>query len=320
MACSTREYAMSEVFRPTPPRAYGEVIEVVPPPEYALQKLHAPAKRLGVSRIPMAALILLAPIVVFGIFGPLLMPHDPTMIDPAKALRPPAFAGGTWAYPLGTDHTGRDLLSRLIDGARNSLAVAFFGVALAGAFGTAIGVTAGFLRGAADEVLMRLVDMQLAIPTILLAVLLAAVIGGGLTTVIVSLMVTFWGTYARVVRGETLVLMQRDYVALARVAGASRWRIVRYHVLPNLLSMVVILATLQLGAAVGLEAALTFLGLGIQPPASAWGLMIADGKMYMSQAWWIPTIPGVAIVVTVFGANLLGDWVRDRLDPRVSRL
>ena len=150
--------------------------------------------------------------------------------------------------------------------------------------------------------------------------LLAAVIGGGLTTVIATLMITFWSTYARVVRGETMSQMQRDYVALARVAGASQWRILYRHVFPNLMSPVVVLATLQLGAAVGLEAALTFLGLGIQPPASAWGLMISDGRLFMSQAWWIPTVPGIAIVMTVLGANLLGDWLRDKLDPRLRQL
>lgn len=312
---------MSELSSLNTPLGRGEIVRVVPAPEeMKAVAVTARKKRRSVRRVPVLALVLLAPILVFGFFGIFLMPHDPTMISPVNALQPPVFAGGTWAYPLGTDHTGRDLLSRLIDGARNSLAVAFFGVALAGAFGTAIGLTAGYFRGAVDELLMRLVDMQLAIPTILLAVLLAAVIGGGLTTVIASLMVTFWATYARVVRGETLILMQRDYVALARVAGASRWRIVRFHVLPNLLSVVVVLATLQLGAAVGLEAALTFLGLGIQPPASAWGLMISDGKLYMSQGWWIPTVPGIAIVMTVLGSNLLGDWLRDRLDPRLSQL
>jgi len=311
---------MSEMSSLNTPLDSGEIVKIVPAPAEMQVDSAAPRKKRAVRRVPVLPLLLLAPILIFGFFGSFLMPHDPTMIDPAHALQPPVFAGGTWLYPLGTDHTGRDLLSRLIDGARNSLAVAFFGVALAGAFGTLIGLTAGYFRGAVEELLMRLVDMQLAIPTILLAVLLAAVIGGGLTTVIASLMITFWAGYARIVRGETLSLMQRDYIALARVAGASRWRIVRLHVLPNLLSVVVVLATLQLGAAVGLEAALTFLGLGIQPPASAWGLMISDGKLYMSQAWWIPTIPGIAIVMTVLGSNLFGDWLRDRLDPRLSQL
>jgi len=296
------------------------IVSVAPAPPEAAGDETLRRRGRAVPRVPVAALLLLAPLVVFGLVGVTLVPHDPGAIRPAAALAPPAFAGGSWQYPLGTDHTGRDILSRLIDGARNSLLVALFGVGLAGVFGTAIGMTAGYLRGLADEVLMRLVDVQLALPPILLAVLLAGAIGGGLTTVIVTLMLTFWPTYARLVRGGTLAQMQCDYVALARIAGAGRWRILRRHVLPNVASAVLVLGTLQLGAAVGVEAALTFLGLGIQPPASAWGLMIADGRLFMSQAWWIPTMPGIAIVMAVLGANLLGDWLRDRLDPRLRQL
>lgn len=296
------------------------VVAIVPTPAHGPAPIGERRNRRGVRRAPWLALILLTPLLVFGVLNKSLAPHDPRTINPSAALSPPAFAGGSWAHPLGTDHTGRDVLSRVIDGARNSLLVAIFGVALAGLFGTAVGMIAGYARGATEEVLMRIVDMQLAIPPILLAVLLAAVIGGGLATVIVTLTVTFWSTYARIVRGETLSIMQREFIALARVAGAGRWWIMRKHVLPNLLSPVVVLATLQLGAAVGLEAALTFLGLGIQPPASAWGLMISDGRLFMSQAWWIPTIPGIAIVMTVLGSNLLGDWLRDRLDPRLRQL
>jgi len=295
------------------------IVSVEPAPS-ALLDSASRARPYRMKRYPFLALVLLAPLILFGLFGPQLNLHNPAAIDPANALLPPAFAGGDWQYALGTDHMGRDILSRVIDGARSSLIVALFGVALAGMIGTLVGMMAGFFGGRTDEVLMRLVDIQLAIPPILLAVLLAAVIGGGLTTVVATLTITFWSTYARIVRGETLSLMQRDFIALARVAGASRSRIMFRHVLPNLLSSVVVLATLQLGAAVGLEAALSFLGLGIQPPESAWGLMIADGRLYMSQAWWIPTLPGLAIVMTVMGANMLGDWTRDWLDPGLRRL
>lgn len=310
---------MTEPTDRTVPRADDSIAVVLPAPA---EDRPAAGRGRGraVPRVPRLALLLLAPLLLFGLFGDVLEPHDPRAIAPASALRPPVFAGGGWDHPLGTDHTGRDVLSRVIDGARNSLLVALFGVVLAGLFGTAVGMLAGYVRGATEEVLMRIVDMQLAIPPILLAVLLAAVIGGGLATVIATLTVTFWSTYARIVRGETLGIMQRDFIALARVAGAGRWWIMRRHVLPNLMSPVVVLATLQLGAAVGLEAALTFLGLGIQPPASAWGLMISDGRLFMAQAWWIPTVPGIAIVMTVLGSNLLGDWLRDRLDPRLRQL
>lgn len=295
------------------------IVSIVEAPA-ALPPTSVTPRRQGTAHVPWLALTLLLPLLLFGTCGTLLTPHEPGAINPAHALAPPVFLGGDWHYPLGTDNMGRDLLSRVIDGSSSSLLVALFGVALAGLFGTAVGMCAGFFGGIIDEILMRLVDIQLAIPPILLAVLLAAVVDGGLTTVVATLTITFWSTYARLVRGETVGLMHRDFVALAKVAGASRSRIMLRHVLPNLFSTVLVLATLQLGAAVGLEAALSFLGLGIQPPHAAWGLMIADGRLYMSQAWWIPTVPGIAIVMTVLGANLLGDWVRDRLDPGLRQL
>jgi peptide/nickel transport system permease protein len=298
------------------------VVSVTPQPDAAGEPARsAPLRRRSrTGRVLGLALLMLAPLLLFGLLGPWLAPQDPNAITPSRALMPPVGFGGSFEHLLGTDHMGRDVLSRLIDGARASLIVAFFGVALAGAIGIAVGLIAGAARGWIDEALMRIVDMQLTIPPILLAVLLAGVIGGGLATVVATLSVTFWPTYARVVRAETLVQMQRDHVALARIAGASGFRILRCHVLPHVLSSVVVLGTLQLGAAVGLEAALTFLGLGVQPPASAWGLMISEGKLYMTRAWWLPTVPGIAIVLTVLGANLLGDWLRDRLDPRLRQL
>jgi peptide/nickel transport system permease protein len=161
--------------------------------------------------------------------------------------------------------------------------------------------------------------MQLAVPPILLAVLLAGALGGGLRTLIATIAVSFWPTYARIVRGETIGLMQRDFVQLAVVAGAGRFRIARRHLLPNMLSSIVVLATLQLGAAVGVESALSFLGLGVRAPDTSWGLMIADGRGYLDTAWWVATFPGVAIALTVLGANLLGDWLRDALDPTMRR-
>lgn len=296
------------------------IVSSTPLPEAAAAPNPHRRPRSRAGRVLALALLMLAPLLLFGLVGDWLEPHEPNDIAPAHALQPPLLFGGSAGHLLGTDHMGRDVLSRLIDGARSSLIVAFFGVALAGAAGIAVGMVAGYARGWIDEALMRVVDMQLTIPPILLAVLLAGVIGGGLTTVVATLSVTFWPTYARVVRAETLVQMQRDHVALARIAGASGWRILRCHVLPHVLSSVVVLGTLQLGAAVGLEAALTFLGLGVQPPASAWGLMISEGKLYMTRAWWLPTVPGIAIVMTVLGANLLGDWLRDRLDPRLRQL
>ena len=274
-----------------------------------------------VRKIPVVPILLLLPVVVCGIFGPLFYPHDPTVMKLSMALNPPAWvSGGDWSYFLGTDHMGRDLLSRLIEGARASLIVAVFGVGFAGIFGVAMGMIAGYLEGTIDNVIMRIVDTQMSIPAILLIILLAAVLGGGLVTIIISVSLVFWTTYARVVRGETLSIKQRDFVALAKVRGCGNIRILQKHIFPNLVNTVMVLATLQLGRAIIIEASITFLGLGIQPPATAWGLVISDGRIYMSTAWWIPTFAGGAIMITVLGANLLGDWLRDKLDPRLRQV
>ncbi len=266
------------------------------------------------NRYPLFPALLLTPLVVFGAFGWAIAPGASTRFDLDASLMPPF---RSWSHPLGTDPFGRDVLSRLIEGARFTLIVALVGVAIAGSVGVLVGVVAGHLGGLADDVLMRIVDMQLAVPPILLALLIAGVLDGGLVAVIATVGVAFWPAYARVVRGETLGLMHRGFVALAVVGGASRLRIIRKHLLPNLLTYVVVLASLQLGAAVGLESALSFLGLGVRLPDTTWGLMIADGQGYLDTAWWVATFPGIAIAVTVLGANLLGDWVRDRLDPRL---
>lgn len=275
----------------------------------------APRRRFW-RRYPVVPLLLLAPLLVFGTVGWMLGTSQSTTIDLGATLVPPL---ESWSHPLGTDPYGRDVLGRIVEGAHYTLVVAVVGVALAGIVGVLVGVAAGHLGGHVDNVLMRIVDMQLAVPAILLALLIAGVFHGGFLAVVATIGVAFWCTYARVVRGDTLGLMHRDFIALAVVGGASRWRIVRRHLLPNLVPVVLVLATLQLGAAVGLESALSFLGLGIQPPATTWGLMIADGQAYLDTAWWVATFPGIAIALTVLGANLLGDWLRDRLDPTLGR-
>jgi peptide/nickel transport system permease protein len=167
---------------------------------------------------------------------------------------------------------------------------------------------------------MRIVDMWMSIPPILFIILLSAVLGGGLSTIIIGITVVFWTSYARIIRGETLSVMQREYISLARVTGCSNFRILARHVLPNIANTVMVLATLQIGSAIIIEAGITFLGMGIQPPNTAWGLIIADGRSYMSTAWWIPTFAGLSIMVTVMGANLFGDWLRDKLDPKLRQI
>jgi peptide/nickel transport system permease protein len=273
------------------------------------------------KRLPLIPVLFLLPLIIFGIFGNFIAPHDPYLIQPALKLIPPVWTdGGNLTYLLGTDHMGRDVLSRIIVGARSTLIVSLCGVAVAGFIGVLLGMIGGYSQGLLDNLLMRITDMQMAIPPILLALLLSAVMHGGLTTIIIVIAVTFWAPYARVIRGETISFKQRDFVALARVAGCSSGRILAKHIFPNIISTITVLVTLQLGSAIMVESALTFLGVGLQPPAVAWGLMIADGRIYIATAWWIPIFAGLAIMITVLGANLLGDWLRDTLDPRLRQL
>ncbi len=275
----------------------------------------------SLRRFPWIPVLLLAPVVICGIAGPLLYPHDPTVVNLLAPRKPPAWlAGGDPAFLLGTDHFGRDLLSRLIEGARVTLMVAVLGVVVAAVIGITAGMVAGYFGGWIDNVVMRIVDVKMSIPTILLTILIGSAFGGGLVTIICSIIFVFWADYARVIRGETLSLRERGYVALAKVANCSHVRILLRHILPNLFATCMVLFSLQLGRALIVEAAITFIGLGIQPPASAWGLLIAEGRNYLATAWWIPTFAGLAITMTVLGTNLLGDWLRDALDPKLRQL
>jgi peptide/nickel transport system permease protein len=212
------------------------------------------------------------------------------------------------------------VFSKIVAGAHASLIAASAGVFFAGILGIFLGMVAGYLGGWIDDVIMRIVDIQMSIPAILLTILISAALGGGLVTVTICIALVFWTQYARVIRGETLSIREREFVALARIAGCGHGRMLMKHILPNLVGTCTVVASLQLGRAIIIEASITFLGLGIQPPETAWGLMMAEGRMYLSTAWWLPTFAGLAIVMTVLGANTLGDWLRDRLDPRLRQL
>jgi peptide/nickel transport system permease protein len=276
--------------------------------------------RAKVRRLPILQVLLLLPIVLFGIFGSFFYTHDPVNMNPAVSLHPPYLFGGEISYFLGTDHLGRDVFSKIVAGAQASLIAAAAGVFFAGIIGVLLGMMAGYFGGWTDEIIMRIVDIQMSIPVILLTILISAALGGGLTTVTICIALVFWTQYARVIRGETLSIREREYVALARIAGCGPGRMLIKHILPNLVSTSTVVASLQLGRAIIIEASITFLGLGIQPPKTAWGLMMAEGRLYLSTAWWLPTFAGLAIVITVLGANLMGDWVRDRLDPKLRQL
>lgn len=269
--------------------------------------------------LPLAILILF--LLVPAIFAAQVAPHDPLKGSLSKRLTPPVWAqGGTWEYPLGTDKLGRDILSRIIYGARFSLLVSLVAIFVGGSVGTALGVISGYFGGKLDALIMRMVDISLALPTILLALVLVAAVGPSFGTVITVIAVLLWARYARLSRGETLSIKERDFIARARVAGASHARIMLRYIFPNVVNSLIVLATLQVGAVILLEATLSFLGVGIPRPTPTWGVMIADGRELIVTAWWVAMFPGLAIMLTALSLNLLGDWLRDHLDPKLRNV
>ena len=295
-------------------------LDVSPPPTFAGRAM---SFVLRARSLPKAAtLMLLFVLVIPAAFAALIAPHDPLV--PPDGLRgrlePPVFAGGTWRFPLGSDQTGKDVLSRVIYGSRVSIAIAATGIAISGTIGTALGLIAGYYRGIIEAIIMRLVDISFSIPPVLLALALAVILEPGFRTVLIVVGAQLWSVYARQVRGDTLGVMQQDYIMRAKVAGSSDIRILFKHILPNITNTLIVLATLQVGFIILLEAGLSFLGVGLNPPTPSWGLMVADGRVLIVAAWWVALWPGLAIMFTVFGFNLLGDWLRDRLDPRLRQI
>ena len=274
----------------------------------------------GKRRVPIAAMILLAPLVIFGIFGSVIAPHETMIIDSPNALRPPAWMdGGSWSYLLGTDKFGRDLLSVLIVGARTSLIVCIVGVLFAGIIGVVLGLLAGYFGKWVDNVIMRVVDIVMSIPGILFMLLLAAALGPGIKTIIISMGLLMWCGYTRVMRGEVLSVKEREFVSMAKVMGVSRPRILWRHILPSVGSTVIVMASLQAGGAIMMEGGLSFLGLGVQPPYTTWGRIIAENRNVMTTAWWVPVFAGLLMIMAIWGFNVLGDWLRDVLDPKQRR-
>ena len=272
-------------------------------------------------KAPLLPLAILAGVVLSAIFAPVIAPHDYAKYDLTLSLKPPFWqAGGDASYILGTDQMGRDILSRLIWGSRVSLMVGFMGIGVASSAGTVLGLISGYFGGWADTIIMRLVDIKMSVPSILLALVLCVTFGPGLGTVIAVIGIVYWVYYARLVRGETLTIRERDFVAIAKVVGSSRTTILLKHILPNVMNSLVVLITLQLGTVIIFEATLSFLGVGIQPPTPAWGSMLADGRVYLIVSWWIAMFPGIAIMLTVLACNLTGDWLRDTLDPKRRQL
>jgi len=272
-------------------------------------------------RLPLFSLAMIALFVVAALVAPLLSLPDPTAQSLRARFTPPAWVdGGSREHLLGTDRLGRDLLSRIVWGARVSLAAGVVTVLLASAFGAAVGLAAGYYGGRVDATLMRITDATLSFPVILLALILAVTVGPSFTNVVIAIAVILWARYARVIRGQVLTLMRLDFVAQARLAGAGAWRIITRHLLPNTLGTLLVLVTLQIGYVIIVEASLSFLGAGIPPPTPAWGSMIAEGRDVVTRAWWVSLFPGLAILLVVLAFNLLGDWLRDTFDPKLRQL
>ncbi len=278
-------------------------------------------RRLAWRGVPWLALFVLGLVLACAAAGDWIAPFDPNDMDLGAAFQPPAWqAGGGWDHLLGTDNLGHDILSRIVAGSRVSVVVAFYAIVLSGALGALAGMVAGFFGGWVDAVISRLVEVQMAIPSVALALILAAALSPGLPAVVTVIVLTYWTWYARIIRGEVLSLRRRDYVLLAQVAGVGTGTVFRRHLLPNIGNTLLVLGSLQVGQVILFEAALSFLGLGIQQPDVSWGLMLSDARQYISNAPWAITLPGVAIMLTCLAANLVGDWIRDRLDPRLRQL
>ena len=279
----------------------------------------APTKPARSSNIPWAALpflIIITAMVLLALAAPLVAPVDPNTQNLLARLKAPGTVSRGVTYILGSDELGRDVLSRLIYGARISLFVAFSSVLLSGTLGSILGMIAAFYRGWVEIVIMRLVDIVLSVPAILFAIITVAVMGPGLVNVVIVLALTRWPRYARVAYGQTLSVANMPYVRLSHFMGASWLRLLGLHVLPNIAGSLAVVATLEFGLMVLFEAGLSFLGLGVQPPTASWGAMLSTGRNYVATAWWIATFPGLALFLLVLSINLIGDHVRDRLDPK----
>jgi peptide/nickel transport system permease protein len=255
-----------------------------------------------------------------ALFAQWIAPMDPGQASLKTRLTAPSWADSTGqsTFPLGTDQLGRDLLSRIIYGAKISLLVGFFGVLISMVIGVILGLVSGFFGKWLDDLIMRVADIQLAFPFILFAIIVMSVLGTGIWKIVIILGVTYWVGFARLIRGQVIALKELEYIHAAKAIGGTSFRIITRHIFPNVMSSILVLSTLYIAEFILLEASLTFLGLGVDPTIPSWGGMLADSRNYISSAWWTATFPGVAIMLTVFGFNLLGDWLRDKLDPNLK--
>jgi peptide/nickel transport system permease protein len=303
----------------TPSTAATDVVPLAPPRPWAEREWVSLLRRLVRRRTALFGMLVVLVVLLAAALAPLVAPFDPLEQDIGQRLREPGWQDAQGrVHPLGTDHLGRDILSRIIFGSRIALVVGLAAVVISGVLGMLIGLVAGYFGGRLDDFLMRLADVQLAFPFILLAIAVIGVLGPSLRNIIIVIGVSSWVVYARVVRGEVLSIREREYVHAAVALGSRHWRVLASHVLPNTFTPWLVVATLDMARVIVIESALSFLGLGVQPPTPTWGGMLADGRVYLSTAWWLATFPGLAILVTVLGINLFGDGLRDTLDPRLK--
>jgi ABC-type dipeptide/oligopeptide/nickel transport system permease subunit len=300
------------------PAAEGEA--VAGPPLAMASPWRRFREELAASPKGITGLAIVGLILVVAALAPAIAPHDPAAQLTEMRFAPPAWAGGSWSYLLGGDSLGRDIFSRVVVGTRASIAIGFLVVAAAMIVGSLLGAIAGYAGGLADTAIMRVVDFQLSFPFILIAIVFLAILGPGFWSTTVALMVGIWVNYARLVRGEALKLREMEYILAARCIGVSDGAILLRHILPNVLPTIIVMATLDVAWVIIFEAALSFLGLGVQPPVPSWGVMISEGRNYLHESQWMTLGPGLAILLTSIGINLLGDFLRDTYDPRLARL
>jgi len=296
--------------------------EIIGLPPLSPSRVSSRLSFLRLKDFPLIPALILGGVALVAIFANLLAPHNPEIGSLTARFKPPFWqTGGTTKYLLGTDQLGRDVLSRLIFGARVSMVVGFTAVIFAGTVGTTLGIISGYLGGWVDQVIMRVTDAWLALPALMFAIFLAAIVGPSMWNIVIILGLVYWTRYARVIRGEVLSLKEREFVRLAIVAGCSKWTIMYRHILPNVINSAIVIGTLMLGVVIITEASLSFLGVGVPPPEAAWGLMLSDGRQsLMVGRWWLSVLPGLCIMLMVLSANVLGDWLRVKLDPQLRQL
>jgi len=263
------------------------------------------------SKRGLIGCVIVLSVLVVAITAPWFSPFDPLKQDLNLRLKPPAFKGADGIHWLGTDHLGRDIVSRIIYGSRVSLIISLCAVSIAASLGIVIGLITGFFRGRIDSIFMCLADIQLAFPFILLIIAVVSVLGPSMRNIIITLGITGWVVYARIVRSEVLSLREREFITAARALGCGNFKMIFFHLLPNVAASCIVIVTLEIARMIMVESGLSFLGLGIQPPTPCWGGALADGRTYLFTSWWLATFPGIALMVTILGVNMMGDWLRD---------